>query len=605
MKKRILCLIPLFLFVSTLSSYGNDFTNLLRVQWRFPLDGKIIYKPAVDCGGNIYAVTDSKKLYSIRSTGILNWKKKLMGKVSAPPLVGYDGSVIVSVAAASENGSVYSFKPNSTVRWVFKLKSEVTGSMSLGNTGNIYIPSGPFLYVIDYRGKLIFRYGFSASISAGPSVSSDNTVYIGTNDGRLYAVKSTGRKVWEVRLKGVPNEIIIGKNGNIYAGYSGVFCISPNGKVLWNYRFAGKVKGLLENRDGSITAAGASGKLYRISSTGEKVLELDLGIHHVKSLPGIINASTVSKETGGDQLFVTSEDGILYLASVEGKNTEKIYELLGRKNSITGITVVSSNRGILMYSGTEDWILSAIKIENMKQSRFKKPNAVYSGTNRWSFVLHDSCNTARLNGFFDSNNGAYLSIREKAFSDYRELKASALDSIEEYLNYKIFMPLYADKIEEILGFLSSESVYNKQYVLGKIVNDFPSVRAKSNTLLGLLGTERARGILVKLLEAEQNETVESACITSLGLIGMDPEGASERALAEVLMKNKNNERITVNVIKSLERIGVMNRGFKFKSTYSKLISAAGSVTNTAVQRALEETFKHIGKYTKRGEINEE
>jgi len=596
MKKEFLNIF-LLLFFLTNHIYGNnyDFANSLQTDWRFALDGRVIYKPAVDYDGTVYAVTDSRKLYSIGRGGVLHWEKKLTGKASAPPLITYDGSVVVSVSSLA-GGSVCCLKPNSTVRWVFNLNDRVTGHLALGSNGNIYIPSGSFLYAIDYRGKLIFRHAFAAAVSAGPSAGKNNTVYAGTNDGRLYAVKNTGETVWVVRLKGAPGDIIIGGNGNIYAGYSGILCIDPNGKLLWNYRFPDDIRGMSENPDGSITAVSLTGKLYRVSSKGEKIAEMNLGIPNIAGVPGSVSLSNLEfsiKRRENKLLFVTSAGGILYLISAQNAEKEEVYPLFGSKSSITGITVVPSGRGILMYTGTEDWILTGMSI-NINNETVEKD------CNIWSLRLHDSCNTARQNGLCDSNNGAYLSIREKAFSGYSEFKATALDLMENYLTNKIFIPLYADKAEQILSFLSSESIYNKQYFLGKVINDFPEIRERSNILLGQLGTEAARKALAGLLPLEHSEPAEEACITSLGEIGMDPDGTSEKTLIEAFIKNKKNERIAVSVIKSLERIGIMNRGFKFISTYSKLIEASASVKSRMVQNALERAFRNMGKHIKKG-----
>ncbi|NOY07725.1 MAG: PQQ-binding-like beta-propeller repeat protein [Spirochaetes bacterium] len=539
------------------------------IRWQSAADGRIIYKPAIDYSKVIYVVTDSKRLYAVNPDGILSWSRQLKGMPAAPPVIGFDNSIIVPL----NTKEIYSYKPNGSIRWVFKSDRKITGNLAIGNTGNIYFPCGSVLYSIDYRGRLIWRYGLAGRITAGPVADINGSVYAGTDNGRFYAVKGNGGKLWKLRIPGTVSLVIAGKQGRIYIGSSGITSADRGGFVLWNYNFPGRVRGILESNDGSIVTATRKGKFYRISASGKKQVEFDSGIK-IKSLSVLTE--------NGNVLFI-SEKGILYSVYMR-KNSLKqraVKEFYGRQGEISGIALSADG---IVYAGSADWILTALET-GYKQGK----------GNVWSAILHDASNTSRQNALADKENGVYYSISERAFSDSRKMKMSALDSIEDSLRYKTFLPLYADKEESILSFLSSESVLNRERLLGNIINNFPEVRARSDLLLGLLGTEKARQILVNLLVYEQNEDVKVSCIKAIGNIGMDPEGSSEKMLAGILRKNKNNERIVLNVIKSLKKVGIINRGFKKSSTYSILINFGSAGSSTAVQKAAEDTLRSIIK----------
>ncbi len=549
-------------------AFGDqNYKAAMDIRWQFAVNGRIIYKPAIDYSKVVYVVTDSKRLYAVNSDGILSWSRQLKGMPVSPPVIDFDNSIIVAL----DTKEIYSYKPNGSIRWVFKSDRKITGSLSIGNTGNIYFPCGSVLYSIDYKGRLFWRYGLAGKITAGPVAGNNGSVYAGTDNGRFYSVKGNGGKLWKLRIPGTIRRIIAGKQGKIYIGSSGITSADNGGFVLWNYNFPGSVRGILESNDGSIVAATQKGKFYRISASGEKEVEFDSEIK-IRSLSAL---------TGNGNVLFISEKGILYSIYMRKKGFKQgiVKELYGRQGKISGIALSADG---IVYTGSADWILTALGT-GFKQSK----------GNVWSAILHDSCNTVRQNALADKENGAYFSVSEKAFSDSREMKMSALDSIEVSLRYKTFLPLYADKTESILSFLSSESVLNREYLLGNVINNFPGVRVRSDLLLGLLGTEKARQILVNLLEYEQNDDVKVSCIKAIGNIGIDPEGSSEKILTDILRKNKNNKRIVLNVIKSLKKVGIINRGFKKSSTYSILVNFGSVSSDTAVQKAAEDALRSI------------
>jgi len=143
-----------------------------------------------------------------------------------------------------------------TLRWRYETERMITSSPALGPDGTIYIGSyDGYLYAVRPQGILRWRYQTGALIQSSPAVAADGTVYFGSDDGYIYAVSPDGALEWRSDLGTyVSQSPAIGDDGTIYVGAGDLFAFAPDGTPRWQYPLAWGVA--------SSPAIGANGILY-------------------------------------------------------------------------------------------------------------------------------------------------------------------------------------------------------------------------------------------------------------------------------------------------------------------------------------------------------
>ena len=104
----------------------------------------------------------------------------------------------------------------------------------------------PFSQAFDLPPQGNQRWVYPASgtvtgIYSSPAVAADGTIYVGADDGKLYALNpANGTKIWEfIEASSPPQSFssapIVGPNGMIYARRSNGYlsAINPNGTLNW------------------------------------------------------------------------------------------------------------------------------------------------------------------------------------------------------------------------------------------------------------------------------------------------------------------------------------------------------------------------------------
>jgi hypothetical protein len=90
----------------------------------------------------------------------------------------------------------------------------------VGADGTIYVGSSDGrLYALDSDGSEKWSFATGNVIFSSPAIGADGTVYIGSFDGRLYAVNSDGSEKWSFATGyWVQSSPAIGADGTVYVG---------------------------------------------------------------------------------------------------------------------------------------------------------------------------------------------------------------------------------------------------------------------------------------------------------------------------------------------------------------------------------------------------
>nr|6TJB_A Chain A, Cake2 [synthetic construct]6TJB_B Chain B, Cake2 [synthetic construct]6TJB_C Chain C, Cake2 [synthetic construct]6TJB_D Chain D, Cake2 [synthetic construct]6TJB_E Chain E, Cake2 [synthetic construct] len=76
-----------------------------------------------------------------------------------------------------------------TEKWRFKTGKAIEASPVIGEDGTIYVGSNDgHLYAINPDGTEKWRFKTGKAIEASPVIGEDGTIYVGSNDGHLYAI---------------------------------------------------------------------------------------------------------------------------------------------------------------------------------------------------------------------------------------------------------------------------------------------------------------------------------------------------------------------------------------------------------------------------------
>src|SRR3569623_2242415 len=68
-------------------------------------------------------------------------------------------------------------------------------------------------------GTKLWEFSTGGAISSSPAIGSDGTIYIGSNDGFLYALREDGSKKWSFRTGNWGySSPAIGQDGTVYVG---------------------------------------------------------------------------------------------------------------------------------------------------------------------------------------------------------------------------------------------------------------------------------------------------------------------------------------------------------------------------------------------------
>ena len=109
-------------------------------------------------------------------------------------------------------------------------------------------------------------------MNSSPAIGSDGTVYVGSQDNKLYAINGkTGVKLWEFETGGfVRSSPAIGSDGKVYVGSWDLKLYALNGKTgekLWEFATGSFVSSSPAiGSDGTVYVGSSDKKLYAIKT---------------------------------------------------------------------------------------------------------------------------------------------------------------------------------------------------------------------------------------------------------------------------------------------------------------------------------------------------
>jgi outer membrane protein assembly factor BamB len=223
--------------------------------------------------------------------------------------------------------SQYLGAQKSVQRWRFFTEDTVTSSPAIGADGTIYVGSDDHnLYAIKTNGEKKWAYKTGKDIQSSPAIGPDGTIYVGSKDGNLYAIDpKDGTEKWAFPT-GIPvdSSPAIGPDGTIYvgSGNGNLYAIQPNGEQMWAYRTEGYVvSSPAIGPDGTIYVGSGDCNLYAIQPNGEKKWAYRTG-SYVESSPAIDADGTIYVGSLDNWLYAIKPNGEKKWAYKTGKDIQ-------------------------------------------------------------------------------------------------------------------------------------------------------------------------------------------------------------------------------------------------------------------------------------------
>ena len=147
-----------------------------------------------------------------------------------------------------------------TADWTYSLGSDVSSEYSspaIAPDGTIYIGSADgFVVAISTSGSVVWKSPPMGAVESSPAIGSDGTIYVLSNDGNLYALSPVNGSVnwaYQTNDTGTPNTLAIASDGTVLVSGHELEAVYPNGTFRWSASVASSV------------AAGPDGTIYAVT----------------------------------------------------------------------------------------------------------------------------------------------------------------------------------------------------------------------------------------------------------------------------------------------------------------------------------------------------
>ncbi len=214
----------------------------------------------------------------------------------------------------------FALPPQGNQLWSYTTGNAIYSSPAIGPDGTVYVGSDDGRLYAFYPDTGVKKWEFyepwspPQSFRSAPIPTSDGTIYARRSNGYLYAINSDGTLKWKVWISYDSYvSAALGPDGTIYvAGFTDLKAISPQGTILWTFPTGNTIY--------SSPAIAPDGTIY-FGGMDTKVYAVDPNTHQVKSGWPVVTGGYVasSPAIGRDgTVYVGASDGKLYAMNPNG-----------------------------------------------------------------------------------------------------------------------------------------------------------------------------------------------------------------------------------------------------------------------------------------------
>lgn len=205
-------------------------------------------------------------------------------------------------------------------------------------------------------GQVIWSLALGHAIQSSPAVAADGTIYIGSDNGELTAIRPDGTKAWSFPCAGtLAASPAIGPSGTIFVASTGriVYALNPDGSLLWLDSPGGPVAASPAiTQDGNVIVATVFGQLLLLDALGARKW-----IYEAEA--NIVSSPVVAQD---GMIYFGDQNGVFHAVTPEG-NRAWTLNLGGKINAspalgANGVIYVGSSTGefhALTPTGGKAW----------------------------------------------------------------------------------------------------------------------------------------------------------------------------------------------------------------------------------------------------------
>jgi outer membrane protein assembly factor BamB len=250
--------------------------------------------------------------------------------------------------------------------WSFATEGALISSPAVAANGTIYVGSDDRkLYAINPDGSLKWSFLAGSLVESSPMIGPDGTIYVGSNDRKLYAINPDGTKKWEYRTGDqIFSSPAIGSDGTVYVGSLDhrVYAIDSEGFLLWYFTTPAEVRASPSVTTNGTIYVGAGTNFFAINPDGTQ--------NWVFAASNVFYSSAAIASDG--TIYVGCTDKKLYALTSAGaeKWESKTSEAIYGSPSIGPDGIV--------YAGSYDNKLYAIRTNSFQKWTFTTGGDVHS-----------------------------------------------------------------------------------------------------------------------------------------------------------------------------------------------------------------------------------
>jgi len=186
------------------------------------------------------------------------------------------GTYPVKAQAMDEDGATSDWSAGCSVYvWRPKWRYQTGGPLSspaIAADGTVYVGSNDgYLYALNPDGTLKWRHQTGGPLSS-PAIAADGTVYVGSNDGYLNALSADGTLKWRYQTAcQIHTSPALATDGTVYFGAedSCVYAINQDGSLKWRYVTGGLARSSPAiASDGTVYVGSSDLRLYAFDPSG-------------------------------------------------------------------------------------------------------------------------------------------------------------------------------------------------------------------------------------------------------------------------------------------------------------------------------------------------
>lgn len=145
---------------------------------------------AIGADGTIYFTTNFQTVRGFDgNSGDYKWYYEFEGHTDLPPVIDAEGKLYFGTS----EGDLYVLNENGGLEWKFQTGMPIKSSPAIGSDGVIYVGVGSLLLALNPDSTFRWSYLTGGQINSSPAISPEGVIYFGSNDGYLYALKTSSR----------------------------------------------------------------------------------------------------------------------------------------------------------------------------------------------------------------------------------------------------------------------------------------------------------------------------------------------------------------------------------------------------------------------------